>query len=167
MVNVKISKPYRRWLYGLLALSWFSGITFFILHTWFMVEGDYGLVKHPWQFPMLQIHGAAAFLMMITFGFLLGTHVPHSWKVKPKRKLGIALIAIISFQIITAYILYYIAQDDPRLIVAYAHLVVGASFPIILTLHVWMKKRAKISKRDKKRDKQARKKMRRHKKNEY
>jgi hypothetical protein len=142
MVKVKIPKPYRRWLYGLLALSWISGVTFFVLHTWFMVEGDYGLVKHPWQFPALQIHGAAAFFMMISFGFLLGSHVPHSWKQKPKRKLGIALVAIASFQIITAYILYYIAQDDPRLIIAYMHLAVGFMFPIILLLHVLMKKKA-------------------------
>lgn len=142
MVKVKISKPYKRWLYGLLTLSWASGVTFFILHTWFMVEGDYGLVKHPWQFPALQIHGAAAFLMMISFGFLLGTHVSYGWKVKPKRKLGITLVSIISFQIITAYILYYIAQDNPRIIVAYAHLAVGFTFPIVLSLHILMKNKS-------------------------
>lgn len=139
MVNVKISKPYRRWLYGLFALSWFSGVTFFVLYTWFVVEGDYGLVKHPWQFPALQIHGAAAFLMMITFGFLLGSHVSRSWRIKPKRKLGITLISIAAFQVITAYILYYIAQDEPRVIVAYAHLSVGGLLPIILALHVLAK----------------------------
>lgn len=142
MVKVKIPKSYRRTFYSLLAVSWLSGVTFFTLHTWFMIEGDYGLAKHPWQYPALQIHGAAAFLMMISLGFLLGTHVPRSWKVKPKRKLGIALVSIASFQIITAYILYYIAQDNPRVIIAYVHLAVGFTFPIILSLHVLMKKKA-------------------------
>ena len=149
MVKVKIPKPYQMWFFALLAVAWISGITFFSLHSWFMVEGKYGLVKHPWQFPALQIHGATAFLMMISFGFLLGSHVPRSWKMKPKRKLGIALIAIFSFQIITAYILYYIAQDDPRVLVAYAHLAVGFLFPLILMLHIIMKVKAKKKKKHK------------------
>jgi hypothetical protein len=142
MVKVKIPKPYQLWLYCIVAISWCSGTTFFILHTWFMVEGKYGLVKHSWQYPSLQIHGAAAFLMMISFGFLLGSHVPRSWKITPKRKLGIGLVTIIAFQMITAYSLYYIAQDEPRVIVAYAHLSVGFIFPIILILHIFAKKKA-------------------------
>jgi len=107
-----------------------------------MQEGMYGLVKHPWQFPALQVHGAAAFLMMISFGFLLGSHVPKAWKVKPRRKLGIALVILPAFLIITAYCLYYIAQDDAREIIAYAHLSVGFTLPILLVLHVLAKKKS-------------------------
>jgi len=139
MVRLKIPKPYQIWFFCLLATSWCSGLTFFILSKWFIVEGKYGLVKHAWQFPALQIHGFAAFFMMISFGFLLGSHVPYSWNSKDKRKSGIALLAMPTFLIITAYLLYYIAEDTNREWVAYTHLAVGSSLPIILILHILTK----------------------------
>lgn len=141
MVKVRISKPYRWTLYSLVALAWTSGLAFFILKTWFMIEGDYGPMKHPWQFPSLQVHGAAAFCMMITFGYLIGTHITLAWKVRPLRKLGLALCVMPVFLIITAYLLYYIAEDDLREYIAYAHLAVGASLPFVLFAHVWVKRR--------------------------
>ncbi len=139
MVKVRIPKPYQVGLFIALAISWFSGLIFFILKTWFAVEGDYGLVKHAWQFPALQVHGFGAFIMMICFGFLLGSHIQYSWKIKRKRKSGIALIAMPVFLIITAYLLYYIAQDDAREVIAYAHLAVGFMLPVVLISHILTK----------------------------
>ncbi len=104
-----------------------------------MVEGDYGLVKHPWQFPVLQTHGAAAFLMMVSFGFVLGSHLPRSWKTKKKRKTGLLLIALPSFLIISAYLLYYLSDEKVRDWVEYAHLAVGFMLPFILALHIAVK----------------------------
>ena len=92
-LKVKFPKRYK-WLFSsLLMASWISGLTFFILNKWITIEGDFGPEKHPWQFPTLQIHGAAAFLMMISFGYILGAHVPPSWKPKRMRKFGISIIA--------------------------------------------------------------------------
>lgn len=136
MVKVRVPKPYQVGLLILMAISWFSGLVFFILKTWFVVEGDYGLVKHAWQFPALQVHGFGAFMMMICFGFLLGSHIQYSWKTKKKRKSGLALIVMPAFLIITAYLLYYIAQDDLRDLIAYAHLAVGFMLPVVLILHI-------------------------------
>ncbi len=141
MIKVRISKPYRLALYALVGTAWTSGVLFFVLKTWFMIEGDYGPMKHPWQFPSLQIHGATAFCMMIIFGFLLGTHVSLGWKVRPRRKLGIALCSMPVFLIITAYLLYYIAEDDLRDLIGYAHLAVGFCLPLMLFAHVYAKRR--------------------------
>lgn len=146
MVRLKIPKPYQTWLFFVLATSWCSGLSFFILSKWFIVEGKYGLVKHAWQFPTLQIHGLAAFLMMLSLGFLLGTHVPYSWASKNKRKSGIGLLAMPVFLIISAYLLYYIAEGSIRQWVGYAHLAVGFLFPFILILHIVTKvKQRKIT----------------------
>ncbi|PCH84913.1 MAG: hypothetical protein COB89_03910 [Piscirickettsiaceae bacterium] len=143
MVRVKIPRPYQLGLFFLVFTSWCSGVTFFVLKTWFFVDGTYGVESHPWQFPTLQFHGASAFLMMICFGLLLGSHIPLSWRIKRKRKSGIALIVIPAFLIITAYLLYYIAEDTSREWVAYAHLAVGFSFPIVLIIHIMTKIRNK------------------------
>ncbi|MEW5009849.1 MAG: hypothetical protein RPR28_06235 [Cycloclasticus sp.] len=146
MVKVKIPKPYQLGFFSLLAISWTSGLMFFILKTWFVAEGDYGLVKHAWQFPALQIHGLGAFMMMMSFGFLLASHISACWEIKRKRKSGLGLIALFSFLIITAYLLYYIVEGSSRELIAYAHLAVGFSVPFVLLLHIFTKVRSKRAK---------------------
>lgn len=136
MIKAKFPKLYRRGLYALVAVSWFSGSTFFALSRWFLVDGEFGPEKHPWQFPVLMTHGAAAFLMMFAFGFILASHVPATWKLKKLRWLGILLVSVVSFQIISAYLLYYLANESVRDVVANLHAAVGFSLPVVLTIHV-------------------------------
>ncbi len=127
---------YRRFLYTITALSWLTGVLFFVLSRWFMVEGEFGPEKHPWQFPTLMAHGGSAFLMMISYGALLISHVPSSWKLNRLRYLGIALISVVGLQIITAYLLYYLGNEAIREIVVWCHLAAGFSLPFVLGAHV-------------------------------
>ena len=139
--TTKVRKSHQVWLFTLFAIAWCSGVAFFVLKTWFMVEGDFGPEKHPWQFPTLQIHGFTAFLMMVTFGCVLGTHVQQSWNVRPRRILGIILVALPVFQMVTSYLLYYVDwKRDSRAILEYMHLGVGFILPLILIIHVLLPK---------------------------
>lgn len=139
--SAKVKTAQQTWLFALISLAWISGVAFFGLKTWFMVEGDFGPEKHPWQFPALQAHGLIAFLMMITYGYFLGTHVQQAWKVKPRRTLGIFLVGVPAFQMITAYLLYYVNwEDKSRQIIEYSHLGVGFLLPVILISHVFLPK---------------------------
>ena len=139
--TVKISKSHQAWLYTIIIIAWCSGVAFFVLKTWFTVEGDFGPEKHPFQFPALQVHGFIAFLMMITYGYFLGTHVQQSWKLKPRRALGILLVGVPAFQMITSYLLYYVNwKDASREIIEYLHLGVGFTLPLIVLSHVFLPK---------------------------
>jgi len=99
------------------------------------VEGEFGLQKHPWQYNVLRVHGAAAFMMMIAYGFLLGSHVPSGWKQKRQRKTGLLLVFAQGFIIVSAYILYY-AGDEFRSVVSWAHASTGFVFPLLLAMHI-------------------------------
>ena len=136
MAKASVDRPYRRILYSVLAVSWFSGVTFFVLSNWFQVEGEFGIQKHPFQFTALQIHGLAAFAMMVIYGYFLGTHVKNTWNMKPRRILGVILALIPLFLMITGYLLYYVAEANFRVWTAYAHFSVGFSLPLIVFLHV-------------------------------
>lgn len=135
-ITFKIPQKIQKLLFTLVGTSWFTGILFFVLKTWFIVEGEFGPEKHPWQFPTLMIHAASAFLIMILYGALLITHVPSSWKLNRMRVLGISLITVVAFQIISAYLLYYLANEQIRDIVEYLHLGAGFTLPFILTAHI-------------------------------
>jgi len=136
MITLKVSKRVQMALYIVLSLSLITGLMFFILKTWFNIEGEFGIEKHPWQFPVLKIHAASAFAMMLFSGAMFASHVQFSWKTKRSRKTGITLISIFSAQIITAYMLYYLSNDFARLITEYLHLAIGLSMPIALFAHI-------------------------------
>lgn len=135
-ITFKIPFNFRVALFSLLTASWVSGVVFYILHRWFVIEGEFGPEKHSWQQPVLMIHGASAFLMMICYGALLFAHVPSSWKLNRLRYLGISLVVAFAFQIITAYLLYYLSNEDVREIVANMHAFNGLLIPFLLTTHI-------------------------------
>ncbi|MEM8960485.1 MAG: hypothetical protein AAGD38_03330 [Acidobacteriota bacterium] len=134
-------------LFVLVVLSWVSGVGFFVLDSWITVEGDFGPEKHPWQFSVLKIHGAVAFLLMIAFGHLLASHVPPGWRVRTMRPLGIALLVGNVILIVTAYLLYYLGDESLRLATSYTHTVVGVLFPLLLIAHLAQRSRMRRKRR--------------------
>ena len=137
-ITVKFPFKYKVLLFGVLALSWISGITFFILLRMVRVEGEFGPEQHPFQYPVLQIHGAAAFLMIISYGYLLASHVRVSWKTKKNRIFGISLVACHGWMIISGYVLYYLSGEGLayKNLVSYAHFSIGFMYPFLLFCHM-------------------------------
>ena len=128
-----------RWRLGLgalLAWSWLTGVSFFALHRWFQVEGDFGPEKHPLEPWLIKAHGAGAFLSLMVFGYLLASHIPTGWRSKRSRKGGIVLVAALSLMVLTGYGLYYLGDEDWRATTAWMHLGIGSLFPCLLALHI-------------------------------
>lgn len=142
MIRLRFPMWLRRCFYGVFAISWVSGITFYVLSRWLQIEGEFGLEKHPWQFPILKIHGAAAFLMLMAIGTLLTNHVPSAWRTQRSRKLGLALVTGVSLMVISAWSLYYAANEEWRPIIGNIHAAIGVSLPLILGFHIWHGRRA-------------------------
>jgi hypothetical protein len=135
-IHLRIPWRYRGLLFGILALSWLTGLAFFVLNRWITVEGEFGPEKHPAQAVFLKVHGAAAFAMMISYGYLLASHVPAGLRSRRQRTIGLTLVAAQGFMILSAYGLYYISGEQFREWVSYAHASVGFIFPALLAFHV-------------------------------
>ena len=140
-INLKITRGYRYFLYGSLALSWITGIGFWLIRRYGMVEGDFGLESSPWQYPMLQAHGFGAFLMLISLGAIFSAHIPPSWVSKRNRKFGITLITLVTFSLLSAYSLYYLVTEDWHEWLGNAHAMVGVLLPLVLFLHIYLARR--------------------------
>lgn len=135
-VTTQMPSLFRRSLFAVIGLSLVTGVTFFVLNNWFSVEGEFGLEKHPWQFPVLKTHGASAFLVIMLYGSLLTNHVTAGWRTGRYRTLGLTLAILIGMQVVTAWLLYYMSSESLRVWVVYAHLAVGGSIPIALIAHI-------------------------------
>ena len=133
---------YKYFTYLSLTLSWMTGVAFFVLNRWFRVEGEFGEEIHAWQFPILKVHGAAAFVMIGFFGYMLSGHITKFWKKRKQQVAGLVLLNMHAVMILTAYILYYTGLEVLRVSSSYVHTVVGVLYPIVLWLHI----RKKINK---------------------
>jgi MFS family permease len=147
MIRMHMSTRLRRSLYALLALSWVSGVVYFVLSRWMQVDGEFGLQKNPWQFPLLKVHGAAAFLMLMAIGAMLVNHVPASWRTHRSRGFGLTLVVGVSLMVISAWCLYYAADEYWRPILGNIHAAIGFALPLILAIHIWRGRRAALAKR--------------------
>ncbi|MDM3870486.1 hypothetical protein QSV34_03850 [Porticoccus sp. W117] len=143
-IHIKIRKPWRRALYGALATSWCSGIGFFILSRWVRIEGDFGPERHPLQFPLLQLHGGAAFVMMMFLGALFVGHVAHTWPAKKRHPMGVAMAIVVALMVISAWLLYYLANEDVRAWVANIHASLGLLLPVLLAIHIQRARRKNV-----------------------
>ena len=137
-IGFRIPKLYRYLLFTFLTLSWLTGSAFYYLNNWGEIEGPFGPEKHPAQFPILMAHGAGAFLVLISFGAILTSHVPAGWKLGRSRYMGLTLVVLVTFQIVTAYLLYYVAWAEGRTVLANLHATVGFSLPFLLMIHIWI-----------------------------
>jgi hypothetical protein len=135
-INYRIPIKYRAILFTALGGSWCTGLTFYYLNRWVTIESTFGATKHPAQTFVLMAHGASAFLMLMCFGVLLVNHLPAAWRLNRSRYLGLVLTTLIAFQIITAYMLYYIADEESRVFISNLHAASGASIPFFLISHL-------------------------------
>ena len=73
----------------------------------------------------------------LTFGFLWGTHVVPGWWIRRRVRSGVALVAVAGWLMLSAYLLYYLGDEDQRFIVSVLHWSVGLSCPVLFLAHRW------------------------------
>ena len=145
-INQKISKGYRRFFYLTLMLAWLSGVGFWVIRRFGMVEGDFGPEAHFLQFLLLQIHGFAAFTMLLCLGAIFSAHVPSGWSGKHAKKSGIVVISWVTLSIFSAYSLYYLVSEEWHEILANGHAILGVLLPLILFVHITIARKSKNKK---------------------
>ena len=135
-ISRKIAKKYRYIFYSALALSALSGSMFWLLRKFAMVEGDFGLEAHFLQYPSLQLHGFAAFIMLMSLGAIFSNHMPKTWYKDQAKKSGTTLLSFVLFSLLSAYSLYYFVREDWHVLLANAHAIIGICLPVLLFIHI-------------------------------
>lgn len=148
-ISLTIKQSYRYFFYGVLGLSFITGIAFWLLRRYGMVEGDFGPESHFLQYPLLQIHGLSAFVMLMSLGAIFASHIPKTWSSKRSRKSGILILTFTALSIITAYSLYYLVSENWHELLGNSHAIIGISLPLILLIHITLARRTRKYKKHK------------------
>jgi hypothetical protein len=159
-ISLTIKPSYRYFLYGILTLSVVTGVSFWLFRRFGMVEGDFGPESHFLQYPLLQVHGFSAFIMLMSLGAIFASHIPKTWSSKRAKKSGVFISTITTLSIITAYSLYYLVNENWHELLGNSHAIIGITFPIVLFIHIKLarnSRRKRKSKDEKRREKQAHK----------
>jgi MFS family permease len=135
-VGRKISKKYRYTFYIVLCISVLSGSAFWLLRRFAVVEGDFGPESHFLQYPFLQLHGFAAFLMLMALGAIFCGHLAQTWSIGRAKKTGITMMSAVIFSILSAYILYYLVSENWHHLLGNAHALMGLALPVLLVFHI-------------------------------
>jgi len=135
-ITLKIPKGYRYFFYLTLALSWLTGISFWLIRRFGFIEGDFGPEAHFLQFPLLQIHGLAAFAMLLCLGAIFSAHIPSTWHLKRAKNSGVIILTCVILSILSAYSLYYLVNEEWHELLGNSHALIGLLLPVILIIHI-------------------------------
>ena len=135
-ISLKITKTYRYFFYMTMFVSLLSGSGFWLLRQYGFTEGDFGPESHFMQYPLLQLHGFAAFAMLMSLGAIFGSHIPKTWASKRSRTSGISILTSVSLSILSAYSLYYLVGEDWHELLGNGHAIIGLLSPVLLYVHI-------------------------------
>jgi hypothetical protein len=115
---------------------WLTGALWLCFHYLLKRRGWLGGI-HPLESWWLRLHAAFAFAAIWTFGFLWGTHVVPGWWTGRRVRSGAALVALAAWLMVSAYLLYYLGDEDQRFVVSVLHWSVGLACPVVFLAHRW------------------------------
>lgn len=146
-ISKHIPPIFRNIFYTVLSLCWLTGCAFWLLREFLMTEGDFGVEPHFLQYPVLQLHGLGAFLMLLSLGAIFSAHVPSTWSLGRAKKSGLWILSAVVISMCSAYSLYYLVQEDWHLWLGNGHALVGVSLPILLYLHINIARKSRFKKK--------------------
>ena len=139
-----MNKWLRRTLDVIFTVLWASGCGWLVLQFFFRTPNEFGTVPHPWQPPLLVVHGVAALLTLFVVGWVAGSHVEARWRFSPNRNSGIVLLALVVLLGTSGFASFYLADEPLRAGTATIHEVLGALALIPVIVHWLGQRRRKL-----------------------
>lgn len=135
----KLGRSLYKTLLASSAALWATGAAWLLFHYFGRSEGEFGIVTHPLESVMLQLHGFVLIPALMSLGGIVFGHVEKGWNYRKNKKSGITMLAAFALLIGTGYILYYTGSDALRAASSLAHWITGLVAPAVLVKHALIK----------------------------
>jgi uncharacterized membrane protein len=133
-----------RWsLYGVGAGLWLSGCVWLVLHLFFEAPTQFGIEPHPWESPLLLVHGVLAVPALYLLGWVTSRHVIDGWRMARRRLSGGLISGVLVFLALSGFALFFFTDDAVRAAVALLHEVIGVACLVPALAH-WQTRSAPI-----------------------
>jgi hypothetical protein len=132
---VKLPQQFRFIVLTSLAGLYFSGAITWILDNWFLVNNGLGPEPSPFHTWWREIHSIISLSFMVTFGYLLNSHVRPAWRTGRRLKSGFVLTAGIVMLLLTVPALFYLADESLKSKVVFFHTYFGLVMLLPFAVH--------------------------------
>lgn len=139
----QLSPRLRVWTYATLTVLFGSGLVWWALQRWALVDTDFGPAAHPLSPWMLKLHGLAAMAFLIVLGVLVPEHMRRCWHAEKNRLSGVGMITVLIILSISGWLLYYAGNEHLRALTSDVHVWLGLAVPIIVAGHVILGRRSR------------------------
>ena len=144
--SIRLSRRHEWFAYAVSAAVFITGTAWAWLHYLAAPPNEFG-VASPAENWMLKAHGATAMAVLVLLGTLLPMHVKFAWRAGRNLRIGLSLLSLFGFLVLTGYGLYYFGGERLRQWTSATHLWVGLALPFIMSVHVWRGKKTRPGRR--------------------
>lgn len=127
-------------LYPSIFLLAITGVTWLIGHYFLEIQGEFGPEKHPLEIWSLRLHGLFSLFGLLCLGLLLEHHIVTYIKHRRRLWTGLSLLIGSIWLALSGYMLYYLSEDDWRLVFSLGHWIMGLITIICTFFHIIGKK---------------------------
>lgn len=126
-------------VYVIMGALWLSGCIWLCLDQFFSVRSAFGNTPHPWQAPLVLVHGIIAVASMYLLGWISARHVTHSWRRGPRKISGGMLSGLLTVLVVSGFALFFVSDDQWQHIAALTHEVSGLALTPIAIQHWFLR----------------------------
>lgn len=119
-----------------LAALWVSGILWLLLHYLYAKPGEFGIIRHPLEAPVVTVHGVLALIALFLLGWFTGRHASAA---SSGRRLfsGWILTILLGALILSGCAQFFLTSTDWQSATAVVHEVLGAAALLPVLAHGW------------------------------
>jgi hypothetical protein len=134
--GTRLSQQISAALLATLAALWLSGVGWLLVHYLYAQPGEFGLVRHPLETPLLTVHGVLALLGLFLLGWFAGRHASAAAGLR-RRASGWALTLWLAALVIAGGAQFFLASDIWQARATLLHEILGASLILPVLAHSW------------------------------
>jgi hypothetical protein len=128
-------------VYIVLGSLWFSGCLWLLLDQFFSSAGQFGRTPHPWEPPILMIHGIVALVTMYVLGWVSARHILRWWPGRLRRLSGGTLAAFLALLVLSGFALFFVSDDRWQILAARSHDILGLAVTAFAIQHWFFARR--------------------------
>jgi hypothetical protein len=128
-------------VYSVFGTLWLSGCAWLLLDQFFESKGQFGMTPHPWEPPILLLHGIIAILSMYLLGWVSARHVLRWWPGRLRRWSGTSLTAMMTLLALSGFALFFLSDDRWQRLAALTHDVLGLAITAFAVQHWFFARR--------------------------
>jgi len=134
--GTRLSQRINAALLIVLGALWVSGVGWLLVHYLYAQPGEFGVIRHPLETPLLTIHGVLALLCLFLLGWFAGRHATAA--AGPRRRVsGWWLTLWLAALVIAGGAQFFLASDTWQARATLLHEILGAALLLPVLAHGW------------------------------